>query len=130
MVAERVDGRARCADLVRGGPGSVDVVESGLHDDGLFELDQPASPARFGAGGTAARTDAAEGASAQDRVWANAPLAVRMRPRSLAEVVGQDHLLAPGAPLRRLVEGAAPASILLYWPPGTGKPALAPLACP
>ena len=37
------------------------------------------------------------------------PLAVRMRPRSLDEVVGQDHLLGPGAPLRRLVEGATAA---------------------
>ena len=58
---------------------------------------------------------------------ANAPLAVRMRPRSLDEVLGQDHLLGPGAPLRRLVEGAAPASVLLYGPPGTGKTTLATL---
>nr|WP_246477163.1 replication-associated recombination protein A [Actinokineospora xionganensis] len=57
----------------------------------------------------------------------NAPLAVRMRPATLDEVVGQDHLLGPGAPLRRLVEGAAPASILLYGPPGTGKTTLATL---
>ena len=58
---------------------------------------------------------------------ANAPLAVRMRPRTLDEVLGQDHLLGPGAPLRRLVEGAAPASVLLYGPPGTGKTTLASL---
>jgi putative ATPase len=57
----------------------------------------------------------------------DAPLAVRMRPRSLDEVVGQTHLLKPGSPLRRLVEGAAPASILLYGPPGTGKTTLAML---
>ncbi|MBC6448574.1 replication-associated recombination protein A [Actinokineospora sp. HBU206404] len=50
-----------------------------------------------------------------------------MRPATLDEVVGQDHLLGPGAPLRRLVEGAAPASILLYGPPGTGKTTLATL---
>ncbi|OXM65023.1 MULTISPECIES: replication-associated recombination protein A [Amycolatopsis] len=55
------------------------------------------------------------------------PLAVRMRPRSLDEVVGQQHLLGEGAPLRRLVEGAAPASVLLYGPPGTGKTTLANL---
>ncbi|EHR60780.1 replication-associated recombination protein A [Saccharomonospora cyanea] len=57
----------------------------------------------------------------------NAPLAVRMRPRSLDEVVGQQHLLGEGAPLRRLVEGATPASVLLYGPPGTGKTTLANL---
>ncbi|WP_197321240.1 replication-associated recombination protein A [Saccharomonospora sp. NB11] len=57
----------------------------------------------------------------------NAPLAARMRPRSLDEVVGQQHLLAEGAPLRRLVEGATPASVLLYGPPGTGKTTLANL---
>ncbi len=61
------------------------------------------------------------------RIAANAPLAVRMRPADLGEVLGQDHLLGPGAPLRRLVEGAAPASLLLYGPPGTGKTTLAML---
>ncbi|MBK1788108.1 replication-associated recombination protein A [Prauserella cavernicola] len=55
------------------------------------------------------------------------PLPVRMRPRTLGEVVGQQHLLGEGAPLRRLVEGAAPASVLLYGPPGTGKTTLANL---
>jgi len=57
---------------------------------------------------------------------AGAPLAVRMRPASLDEVVGQSHLLAVGSPLRRLVEGGdAPASLLLVGPPGTGKTTLA-----
>ncbi|WP_235925998.1 replication-associated recombination protein A [Actinokineospora pegani] len=62
-----------------------------------------------------------------ERPRASAPLPVRMRPATLDEVLGQDHLLGPGAPLRRLVEGAAPASILLYGPPGTGKTTLATL---
>ncbi len=54
-----------------------------------------------------------------------APLAVRLRPRNLDEVVGQAHLLGPGTPLRRLVEGEAPVSVLLWGPPGTGKTTLA-----
>ena len=54
-----------------------------------------------------------------------APLAARMRPRTLEEVVGQDRLLAAGSPLRRLVEGDAPMSLVLYGPPGTGKTTLA-----
>src|SRR6201996_2814782 len=54
-------------------------------------------------------------------VPANAPLAARMRPRTLDEVVGQQHLLTAGSPLRRLVEGDAPMSLILFGPPGTGK---------
>jgi putative ATPase len=66
----------------------------------------------------------------QEKDPGSSPLAVRMRPRSLDEVVGQQHLLKPGAPLRRLVgEGAGgpagPASVLLWGPPGTGKTTLA-----
>jgi putative ATPase len=50
-----------------------------------------------------------------------------MRPATLDEVVGQDHLLKPGSPLRRLVDGAGAASVILYGPPGTGKTTLAAL---
>jgi putative ATPase len=57
----------------------------------------------------------------------SAPLAVRMRPATLDEVVGQGHLLGAAAPLRRLVEGSGAASVILYGPPGTGKTTLASL---
>ncbi len=56
-----------------------------------------------------------------------APLAARMRPRSLDEVVGQHQLVREGAPLRRLVEGGSVSSMVLYGPPGTGKTTLATL---
>ena len=58
-------------------------------------------------------------------VDANAPLAARMRPRNLDEVLGQEHLLVPGSPLRRLVEGDQPMSLILFGPPGSGKTTLA-----
>lgn len=54
----------------------------------------------------------------------NAPLAVRMRPRKLDEIVGQTHLLGPGSPLRRLADGA-PMSVFLWGPPGVGKTTIA-----
>jgi putative ATPase len=54
-----------------------------------------------------------------------APLAARMRPRTLEEIAGQDHLLGPGRVLRRLVETDTLTSAILYGPPGTGKTSLA-----
>lgn len=56
-----------------------------------------------------------------------APLAARMRPKNLDEVLGQKHLLGPGRPLRRLIEGSGDASVILYGPPGTGKTTIASL---
>ncbi|MET9481356.1 replication-associated recombination protein A [Streptomyces sp. NPDC006638] len=66
----------------------------------------------------------------QEKDPSSSPLAVRMRPRVVDEVVGQRHLLKPGSPLRRLVgEGsggpAGPSSVILWGPPGTGKTTLA-----
>ena len=63
--------------------------------------------------------------AAEERLARQAPLAARMRPRSIDDVVGQPHLLGPGRPLRRLVESDALSSVLLWGPPGTGKTTLA-----
>jgi putative ATPase len=62
-----------------------------------------------------------------ERRRANAPLAARMRPTSLDEVVGQQGLLAPGAAFRTMVEAGRPVSMILWGPPGSGKTTLARL---
>lgn len=62
-----------------------------------------------------------------DEPAGDAPLAVRMRPASVDELLGQGHLLAPGAPLRQLVAGEAPLSVILWGPPGSGKTTIAHL---
>jgi putative ATPase len=72
--------------------------------------------------GSAAGSGGGSLADASDRT--GLPLAVRMRPRTLDEVVGQGHLLAPGSPLRRLASGE-PMSVFLWGPPGTGKTTIA-----
>ncbi len=55
------------------------------------------------------------------------PLADRLRPASLAEVVGQDHLLGPDGPLGRMVTQGRLASLVLWGPPGSGKTTIARL---
>lgn len=79
-------------------------------DDGLFE-----------APGTAAKS----GGSLTGNTHASAPLAVRMRPRTLDELVGQQQLRAQGSPLRQLIESDRSMSLLLWGPPGTGKTTIA-----
>jgi putative ATPase len=85
--------------------------------DGLFDIGPPAPGDPSAAGGS--------GGTLAGNTHASAPLAVRMRPRTLDELVGQQHLLAPGSPLRRLIEGDQPMSLLLWGPPGTGKTTIA-----
>lgn len=80
-------------------------------DDGLFDV--PGKPA-----------EAKHGSLAGNQ-HTSAPLAVRMRPRTLDELVGQQQLRAEGSPLRQLIEGDQSMSLLLWGPPGTGKTTIA-----
>jgi len=75
-------------------------------------------------GGTVGAPPPVGGGSLADADRAGLPLAVRMRPRTLDEIVGQSHLLAPGSPLRRLAAGEA-MSVFLWGPPGSGKTTIA-----
>ncbi len=82
--------------------------------EGLFDYDTAdAEGARRGGGSLAGNQHA------------SAPLAVRMRPRTLDELVGQQHLLTPGSPLRQLIEADRPMALILWGPPGTGKTTIA-----
>ena len=65
------------------------------------------------------------GAAAAERLKSQAPLAARLRPRSLDEVVGQKHLVAKNSSLRILIEGDRLSSVIFWGPPGTGKTTLA-----
>ena len=65
--------------------------------------------------------------AAREHLKSRSPLAARLRPRDLDDVVGQEHLLAPGRPLRALIETDRLSSVILWGPPGTGKTSLARL---
>ncbi|HKO38021.1 MAG TPA: AAA family ATPase, partial [Solirubrobacterales bacterium] len=69
-----------------------------------------------------------ETASGREELARDAPLAVRMRPRSLDEVIGQGHVLGEGSALRTAIESGKPHSAILYGPPGAGKTTLARIA--
>lgn len=84
-----------------------------------MDLFDALTPSTYGAG------------NKDEKAFARAPLAVRMRPTSIDEVVGQAHLTGPGSPLRQLITPTTennrvrPASVILWGPPGTGKTTLA-----
>ena len=67
-------------------------------------------------------------AAAEERRQSRAPLAARMRPTTLDDVVGQEHLLGAGRPLRSLIEADKLSSLILWGPPGTGTPSRKPWA--
>ena len=100
--------------------------------DSLFDLELPDDGDRVSLIGASAEEPSSRASASyahSSRSASRAPLAVRMRPRTIDEVLGQEHLLTPGAPLRVLAgENAGPAgpsSVILYGPPGTGKTTLA-----
>lgn len=101
--------------------------------DSLFDLELPDDGDRVSLIGAPAEEPTSSRASMprahSARSASRAPLAVRMRPRTIDEVLGQEHLLTPGAPLRVLsgenAGPAGPSSVILYGPPGTGKTTLA-----
>lgn len=63
--------------------------------------------------------------AAQERIRQEAPLAARMRPRTLDEFAGQSHIIGPGRLLRRAIQADQLSSLIFYGPPGTGKTTLA-----
>jgi putative ATPase len=87
--------------------------------DDTPDLFQSVEPSRSAAGASATAASA--------HLPPGAPLAERMRPRSLDEIAGQAHLVAPGAPLRALIGAGTLPSLLLWGPPGCGKTTLARL---
>ncbi len=78
-------------------------------------------------GGVTAGAAAVHDAARAAPLPAGAPLAERLRPRSIDEVIGQQHLLGPGKPLRVAFESGRPHSMIFWGPPGVGKTTLARL---
>jgi putative ATPase len=104
------------------------VLSHGM--DALFPVETAGdrtSAAGGRASGARATGDGPSGGGTFASPAADSPLAVRMRPMTIDELIGQDHLLAPGAPLRRLVAGGPMTSVILWGPPGTGKTTIAHL---
>src|SRR5581483_8046175 len=112
--------RARGAGGTEGEAGDDEGEAAAGH---VLNLDSP--PSRYG--GRVPSGDDLFSQAADRRVAARAPLPSRMRPRTLDEVAGQQHLLAPGKPLRALIEADRLSSCILWGPAGTGKTTIARL---
>ena len=111
LTSKQTDGGLRGAPTTSG-------ILTGV--DGLFEIPGAGQPAP---GSVSGQVPSAGSLGANTH--ASAPLAVRMRPRTIDELVGQQQLRAAGSPLRRLIEGDQSMSLLLWGPPGTGKTTIA-----
>ncbi len=102
-----------------------DQVQASLFGDAPAPS-QPKRGGRSGASGVSSHPQPMEGAPERDETPTHAqPLAQRMRPHTLDEVVGQQHLLAPGRALRRSIESDHTPSMILWGPPGSGKTTIA-----
>jgi putative ATPase len=93
--------------------------------DTLFEEEPAQAPAHVGAAQRPRGESGREGQRDDDGCGGERPLAVRVRPRSLQDFVGQSHLLGVGSTLRTAIEHGHPHSMVLYGPPGSGKTTLA-----
>lgn len=100
--------------LLAGGPGTRDNLS--MQDSLSLDFPDPMPPSGL-----------ANASDGRGQPSPHAPLAERLRPRSLADVIGQDHLLGEGQPLRVAFESGQPHSMILWGPPGVGKTTLARL---
>jgi putative ATPase len=78
---------------------------------------------------TTSLSDSLFSSANQEQIFQSSPLSVRMRPRTLEEYVGQEHILGPGKLLERSIKSDRITSLILYGPPGTGKTTLAFCIC-
>lgn len=108
---QREDEARRAASFFVLGKAGIGCYRDRMSRDELFSSSPEPQPANTGA--------------EEDRAPRHQPLAARMRPRDLSELVGQRHILGPGQLLRRAIEADRVQSLIFYGPPGTGKTSLA-----
>lgn len=96
-----------------------------MSEPSLFGPPPPAAGAASSGGLGPPSPDGSGEAGSRETSGSKVPLADRMRPRTVGEIIGQDHLLAPGRPLREAIDRDVLQSVILWGPPGTGKTTLA-----